>query len=93
MFAFVRARSPGEKSFELRGADDLLRPFDRLVLQGGESTVQGKLLCEMGLLGPIRKSIRDGMPVLGTCAGLILLVKNASRRMTTGTPRASKRWT
>lgn len=75
MFACARARSPGEKSFELRGTDDLLRPFDRLVLPGGESTVQGKLLCELGMLDPIRERIRDGMPALGRCAGPILLAK------------------
>lgn len=92
MFAFVRTRSPGEKSFELRDADDLLRPFDRLVLPGGESTVQGKLLCEMGILDPIRERIRDGMPVLGTCAGPILLAKRLEAHDGRHI-RASKRWT
>ena len=44
-----------------------------LVLPGGESTVQMRLLHELGLFEPIRKAIADGLPVLGTCAGMILL--------------------
>ena len=44
-----------------------------LVLPGGESTVQMRLLHELGLFEPIRKAISDGLPVLGTCAGMILL--------------------
>ena len=46
---------------------------DALVIPGGESTVQLKLLRELGLLSPITEAIAAGMPVLGTCAGLILL--------------------
>ena len=44
-----------------------------LILPGGESTVQLRLLKELGLFEPIRQAIADGMPVLGTCAGMILL--------------------
>lgn len=44
-----------------------------LILPGGESTVQMRLLRELGLFEPIRKAISDGLPVLGTCAGMILL--------------------
>lgn len=44
-----------------------------LILPGGESTVQMRLLHELGLFEPIRKAISDGLPVLGTCAGMILL--------------------
>ena len=44
-----------------------------LVLPGGESTVQMRLLHELGLFEPIRQAISDGLPVLGTCAGMILL--------------------
>lgn len=67
--------SLGEKVTELRQARDLDQPFDRLVLPGGESTVQGKLLREEGMLEPLRERILGGMPVLGTCAGLILLAR------------------
>ena len=68
-------RELGEAAFELRQAADLSRPFDRLVLPGGESTVQAKLLRDLGLFGPLRERIAEGMPVLGTCAGLILLAR------------------
>lgn len=65
----------GAECFEIRQASDLERPFDRLVLPGGESTTQAKLLRELGLLEPLHKRIEDGMPVLATCAGLILLAE------------------
>lgn len=65
----------GAECFEIRQASDLERPFDRLVLPGGESTTQAKLLRELGLLEPLRKRIEEGMPVLATCAGLILLAE------------------
>ena len=44
-----------------------------LILPGGESTVHMRLLHELGLFEPIRQAIADGLPVLGTCAGMILL--------------------
>lgn len=67
--------SLGAPWVELRGAEDLALPFDRLILPGGESTTQGKLLRELDLLGPLRDRIAAGMPVLATCAGLILLAE------------------
>ena len=63
----------GVKTVELRQAADLDQPYDGLILPGGESTVQGKLLRELRMFDPLKKQIADGMPVLGTCAGLILL--------------------
>ena len=60
---------------ELRQAADLEQSFDGLILPGGESTVQGKLLGELHMLEPLRDRIREGLPVLGTCAGLILLAQ------------------
>lgn len=65
----------GAEHFEIRQKKDLQKPFDALILPGGESTVMGKLLREEGLLEPIRERIRNGMPVFGTCAGLILLAE------------------
>ena len=65
----------GVEHFEIRQQKDLERPFDGLILPGGESTVMGKLLEESGMLERIRKRIEDGMPVFGTCAGLILLAR------------------
>lgn len=58
---------------ELRKKEDLQQSYDALILPGGESTVQGKLLKELDLFDPIRQQIQEGMPVLATCAGLILL--------------------
>ena len=65
----------GEEVFELRDLPDLSRPFERLVLPGGESTVQAKLLRERQMLQPLKERIEAGMPVLGTCAGAILLAR------------------
>lgn len=58
---------------ELRKKEDLQQSYDALILPGGESTVQGKLLRELDMFDPIRQQIQEGMPVLATCAGLILL--------------------
>ncbi len=44
-----------------------------LIIPGGESTAIGKLLRRFELLDPLRKRVRDGFPVYGTCAGMILL--------------------
>lgn len=63
----------GASCVELRKAEDLNQSYDGLVLPGGESTVQGKLLRELGMFDTIRKQIKDGLPVLATCAGMILL--------------------
>ena len=68
-------RRVGVSCVELRQASDLRRPFDALVLPGGESTVQAKLLRELGMLDDLRARIAAGLPVLGTCAGLILLAE------------------
>lgn len=66
----------GAKHFEIRQLKDLDRSFDGLILPGGESTAMGKLLHDLGLWKPLLQRIREGMPVFGTCAGLILLAKN-----------------
>jgi len=50
-----------------------LDDVDALVIPGGESTTIGKLLVTFGLLEPVRKRVRDGMPAFGSCAGMILL--------------------
>jgi pyridoxal 5'-phosphate synthase pdxT subunit len=46
---------------------------DALVMPGGESTTIGKLLARFDLLEPLRERTREGMPLYGTCAGLILM--------------------
>ena len=66
----------GVEHFEIRQLRDLEKKPDRLILPGGESTVMNKLLHELGLYEPIKKLIEDGMPVFGTCAGMILLSRD-----------------
>lgn len=61
---------------EIRKQEDLHRTFDGLILPGGESTVQGRLLKELGLFQPLQSAIQAGLPVFGTCAGLLLLAKH-----------------
>lgn len=76
-------RDLGAEVIELRKKEDLRQPFDGLVLPGGESTVQGKLLKELSMFEIIKERIEAGLPVLATCAGLILLaeeISNDSRR-------------
>lgn len=68
----------GAEVMEIRKAEDLAEDFDGLVLPGGESTVQGKLLRELELFAPLKRRIEEGMPVLATCAGLILLAEKIS---------------
>lgn len=52
-----------------------LDELDGLILPGGESTTMGKLLHRTGMMEPLRQSIQQGLPVWGTCAGMILLAK------------------
>lgn len=66
----------GAEPFEIRRRTDLAYSFDGLILPGGESTVQGKLLHELGLFEPLQERILSGFPVFGTCAGLLLLAKS-----------------
>ncbi|WP_394214976.1 pyridoxal 5'-phosphate synthase glutaminase subunit PdxT [Brachybacterium vulturis] len=65
----------------VRRASELVA-IDALVLPGGESGVMDRLARITGLRGPLREVIADGLPVLGTCAGLILLAD----RLLDGTP-------
>lgn len=65
----------GIDSFEIRQLKDIEQDFDGLILPGGESSVMGKLLRDLGLFDPLREKIKNGLPVFGTCAGMILLAK------------------
>ncbi|MBF1642700.1 MAG: pyridoxal 5'-phosphate synthase glutaminase subunit PdxT [Prevotella sp.] len=69
-------RKLGVDCFEVRQKQDWLQEKDALIIPGGESTTQGKLLDELELLSPIREEIENGLPVFGTCAGLILLSRD-----------------
>jgi 5'-phosphate synthase pdxT subunit len=62
--AAIEVRSPGE-----------LADVACLVIPGGESTTIGKLALGHGLVEPIRERVAQGMPMLGTCAGLIVMAE------------------
>lgn len=74
----------GAECVELRQACDLGREFNGIVLPGGESTVQGKLLRELGMFDDLQARITGGVPVLATCAGMILLANEVSQGKGTG---------
>ena len=68
----------GVENVELRNLEDFQKyqkELTGLILPGGESTTMGKLLRDQDMLIPIREAILSGLPVFGTCAGLILLAK------------------
>ena len=69
----------GAQAKEVRSVSDL-SGIDALVIPGGESTTIGMLMKTFGLLEPVRRAIIKGMPVLGTCAGLILLSKEVDEK-------------
>ena len=79
-----RLRSLKADAVELRCAADLSAPLDGLVLPGGESTVQMKLLRELGMYDGLKALIDEGKPVLGTCAGLILLASSVEGQSSIG---------
>ena len=62
-------------SYEIRKKSDLKKRPDGLIIPGGESTVIGKLLNDLDMLEVLKDMIENGIPVFGTCAGLILLAK------------------
>ena len=65
----------GATAREVRQLKDI-DGIDALIIPGGESTTMGKLLNEWNMLEPLRQRILDGMPVYGSCAGLILLCRD-----------------
>ena len=69
----------GAQTCEVRTEKDI-DGLDALVLPGGESTTISKGMARLGLYTPLRERIRAGMPVLGTCAGAILLARQVENR-------------
>jgi 5'-phosphate synthase pdxT subunit len=55
--------------------------LDGIVLPGGESTTMTMLMERVGLLGPLRGAIANGLPTLATCAGMIVLAREVSDGM------------
>lgn len=64
------------ETIELRQRKDLDQHFDGLIIPGGESTVMGKLLHDLDMFDILKEEIEKGLPVFGTCAGMILLAKH-----------------
>jgi len=71
-------RKSGVQAVEVR-RPHALAGLDGLIIPGGESTTIGKLAVEYGLVEPVRRMIRNGRPVWGTCAGMILLARDIGR--------------
>lgn len=68
-------RRLGVEAVEVRLPEELAR-LDGLIIPGGESTTIGKLAVQYGLVEPIKAMVRDGKPIWGTCAGMILLARD-----------------
>lgn len=71
----------GVESFLIRSLEDFLKAKDGLIIPGGESTAMTRIARDEGLLEPLRQSITGGLPVFGTCAGLIMLDSEHLRTM------------
>lgn len=65
----------GVESFLVRKLADWQQPKDALIIPGGESTAMLRIMKDEELLLPIRSEIEAGLPVFGTCAGMILLAR------------------
>lgn len=59
----------------------LVPACDALILPGGESTTLGRLMEREGIADEIRKVVRAGVPVMGTCAGLVLLARHGDKQV------------
>lgn len=75
-------KSLNVNAFEIRQKKDLDRPMDGLILPGGESTTMFKLLNDLDMTETIKTKIEAGLPVFGTCAGLLLLAKTVLNHST-----------
>ena len=60
---------------------DQISAVDGLIVPGGESTMMGQLSMVNGAMNALKEKIESGMPVLGRCAGMILLAKNSKDRV------------
>lgn len=65
----------GARALRVRRADQL-EQIEGLIIPGGESTTMSKLLTSFGLFDPLAQRIRSGLPLWGTCAGMIMLASS-----------------
>ncbi|MCG8568614.1 MAG: pyridoxal 5'-phosphate synthase glutaminase subunit PdxT [Spirochaetes bacterium] len=70
----AKIKFSGNKGVAIRTNEELSQ-IDGLILPGGESSVMKKLLIQNNILNTLKSKIQSGLPVFGTCAGLILLAK------------------
>jgi len=70
-------RTAGAEASEIRTAEQLAE-LDGIVIPGGESTTMIKLMTAFDIVEPLGKLLADGLPVFGTCAGMILLATDVS---------------
>nr|WP_319473089.1 pyridoxal 5'-phosphate synthase glutaminase subunit PdxT [uncultured Sphaerochaeta sp.] len=70
-------------SLEIRSPQDVHTSLDALILPGGESTVMGRLIRDLDLYFPLMDLISQGLPVWGTCAGMILLASELEGEVNT----------
>jgi len=63
------------------GRSEQLDDLDRIIIPGGESTTIGKLMLTTGLFEKVREKAANGTPILGTCAGLIILAKRGDEQV------------
>lgn len=73
----AKIRAVGGEPIRVRTAAEL-QALDGIILPGGESTAIGRILRRNNLLEPLRTAIEQGLPVWGTCAGLILLAREVA---------------
>jgi pyridoxal 5'-phosphate synthase pdxT subunit len=77
--------SLGQKAIEIRKVEQL-NNIDGIILPGGESTTIGKLLNDFQMKETLSNKIKNGLPVWGTCAGMIILAKKIANSNTTHIP-------
>ncbi|XFA98995.1 pyridoxal 5'-phosphate synthase glutaminase subunit PdxT [Candidatus Izemoplasma sp. B36] len=75
-------KSLNVEAFEIRQKKDLDKPMDGIILPGGESTTMYKLLKDLDMFDIVKEKIENGLPVFGTCAGLLLLAKKVNNHST-----------
>lgn len=77
--AALRKSGSGGSVILLRRVDDVVT-IDAATIPGGESTAISRLLAKSGMFEALQERAREGMPILGTCAGCILLSKDAGEQ-------------
>jgi 5'-phosphate synthase pdxT subunit len=77
--ALRRLQKPSLDVIEVRTPEELAL-VDRVIIPGGESTTVGLLMERYGLGAAIQKRAAEGMPIWGTCMGMILMAKDVERR-------------